>query len=375
MLRGGCLRGMTALRRGLHPRISIACSLAVALFARGATAAPPSPSPSTSKTVVVAGPQDDAIATRLQKELTALGYETVRLGALDTCARQAIITATNESSAIAATCSDGDQVGVWIVDSQGTLRLRDVVVAREEGERARETTAVRAAEITRATLSLREAEDEAARRSPPPAQEPPPAPVKWETYDRGAGASKNPAAPVREGRAPLLVIGGGISSLLGVDATVIAFSGQVELRLLKNMALAARLEMPAESSTISNAANIQVAPGLAGAGVDFPLRDPTSFIIPRFGGGVGGVWFRAQRPAGPNSRGVLLSEGSDTAASFAMYGDAALSMRIVGALRITVDGILGTTTSRLVARNEGQAIAYWGQPFGTLALRLELMFP
>ena len=67
--------------------------------------------------------------------------------------------------------------------------------------------------------------------------------------------------------------------------------------------------------------------------------------------------------------------GSDTTWSFATYGTAALSMRIVGPVRMNVDGVFGTTFSRLVVQTNNAHRAYWGAPFGALALRLEALVP
>ena len=60
--------------------------------------------------------------------------------------------------------------------------------------------------------------------------------------------------------------------------------------------------------------------------------------------------------------------------AFAAYGTAALSMRIAGPVRMAVDGVFGSTFSRLVVRTQGIDRAYWGAPFGALALRLEALF-
>ena len=75
------------------------------------------------------------------------------------------------------------------------------------------------------------------------------------------------------------------------------------------------------------------------------------------------------------SRGLVqTAEASDSTASFAVFGDFGLSMRIHGPFRMTAEGTLGATTSRLVVRDRGTHAAYWGQPYGALALRKELMF-
>jgi hypothetical protein len=362
------------MKRGLVAALTTASLVA---FTTAAAAAPP-------RRVVVAGPDEDAVAKRMEKELAALGFETVRVGALGGCTRSAVVVAVEDSSAIAATCSDGDQVGIWIADG-GTLRLRDVVVVREDGESGRETTAVRAAEVTRATIAMHDAEAESRPSQPPPA--PPPKPVVqpqpegWETFDRGTLAPKPSVRQVRSSRrAPLFLAGAGISTLIGVDANVASFSGQVEVGLGRYVTAAARIELPIERSTVSRPSNINVAPAFAGAGIGVPLVASDSFIIPRLGAGAGVVWLRATRLPPEtfldSASGIAIpADGiSDTTASFAMYSNAGLSMRIYRPLRLTVDGILGTTTSRLVVRDQGVHAAYWGTPFGALALRAELMF-
>ena len=105
-------------------------AVAAATLALATTGSIASASAAPAHRVLVAGPDDDAIAARVQKELTALGFETLRVGALEGCARSAVVRAAQEESAIAAACSDGDQVGVWVTDGD-TLRLKDVVVVRE----------------------------------------------------------------------------------------------------------------------------------------------------------------------------------------------------------------------------------------------------
>ena len=49
-------------------------------------------------------------------------------------------------------------------------------------------------------------------------------------------------------------------------------------------------------------------------------------------------------------------------------------MRVGGPFRLMVDGLFGTTANRLVVRDSGVHVAYWGQPMAALALRAELMF-
>ena len=331
-----------------------------------------------ARRVVVAGSADDTIATRIQKELTALGFEPVRMGALDTCARSAVMIAARDSEAAAAMCSDGDQVGIWVADG-GTLRLRDVVVVHEEGDPSRETTAVRAAEVMRATLAMRDADEGAASAAPPPPSPASPAedhpPVDRDTSERPAPSTP---APPSANRAPTFLLSTGISGLFGVDASAAAFSAKTEIGLLRHLTAAARIEYPLGGAELAGRDSLAVAPAFVGAGFGVPIAGPDAFIIPRVGAGVGFAWVDATRraetmvflPSGLTET----AEASDSVASFAFYADVGLSMRLYRALRLTADGVLGATSSRLVVRDRGVHAAYWGQPFGALSLRVELMF-
>ena len=347
-----------------------AVSLAAAFFATSGSVSPALAAPEARR-VVVAGAEGDTIADGVQKELTALGFETVRVGALDGCARTAVAVAARDSEATAATCSDGDQIGIWVADA-GTLRLRDVVVVREEGDAARETTAVRAAEVTRATIAMRDAEEEAARPPPAPQPKSQPQPLENVQEDRPEASS----TPTRTSRAPTFLVSAGISGLLGVDASAAALSTKAEVGVFRHLTAAARLDYPLESPELGAGSPLTVAPAFAGAGIGLPISGTDALIIPRFGAGVGVAWVTATRPEGFSFTGVspvTTPETSDSTASFAMYADAGLSLRLYRALRMTVDGVFGATTSRLVVRDQGVHAAYWGQPFGALALRLELM--
>jgi hypothetical protein len=209
-----------------------------------------------------------------------------------------------------------------------------------------------------------------------------------ENIDRPTPKAVERAAPT-VGRAPTFLIGAGFSSLLGVDASVAAFSGQAEVGILRHLTAAARIEYPVESSEADGpfGGQIKIAPAFAGAGIGIPLTGPDSLVVPRLGAGAGVAWLTAKKgpterfdsPAGSSvSNFVTDPAGEDSTASFAVYASAAVSMRLYKPLRLTADGVFGSTTSRLVVRNlvdnERINVAYWGAPFGAVALRLELQF-
>jgi hypothetical protein len=172
-----------------------------------------------------------------------------------------------------------------------------------------------------------------------------------------------------------------MSSLMGVDATVGAFSADVELGILRNVNLALRAELPIDSHRVAGSfATSQLYPGTVGLGLVVPLTAPRSFIIPRLGGGFGVVWvhatgtneFTVQSPGSSTTTTEPTSGNGITAAG---YVTAALSMRVYGPLRISSDGLLGATAARLVVRGGGETLAYWGRPYGALGIHAEIVLP
>lgn len=339
-----------------------------------------------TRRIVVGGRSEDSLTARVQKELTAMGFDVVRVDSAEGCSRSAVTERIRDAAAHAATCTDGDAIGVWIIEPTG-LRLRDVIVARASDDHERDNAAVRAAEIARASIELVDAEAEAktkpaATPAPAPAPSTPPRTVSWEKREADRPAAAPPKAPAK--RTPTFVAGVGLSTLMGVDASVAAFSGEAEIGVTRWLAIAPRIELPIEERDISGAPSVKVRPGFTGIAVLFPVAHPGAFVIPRFGGGLGGAWVQAV--ASPtsftrfNQQGefetfTTSTGGSDTTWSLAAYTNAQLSMRIVGPVRMNVDGIFGTTMQRLVVKTQGVDRAYWGAPFGALALRLEVMFP
>ncbi len=331
------------------------------------------------RVVVVAGPVDDPLAQRTQKELTALGFETVRIGPADNCSFQTLAQRVESAVASAAACSDGEQIGVWALERAG-LRLREVVLGGSD-DHAREVAGVRAAEIARASVELREQEDEAAARGATSPKTQPTWTAAAEDRDR-VPLEPKPRA-VEEKRTPLLAMGVGMSSLFGADASVGTFGAQAEVGILRWLAVAARLEYPIESHDLNHSGQMfEVAPGLAAAGVNVPIMNASSFVIPRFGGGFGVTWIRAKtsdinsfvsNADGTFTEFTLQKGGEDTTASPAGYLSAGVSMRIYGPLRLTADGLFGTSMSRMVVRSASTHVAYWGQPFGALSLRFEVL--
>lgn len=357
---------------------SLAVAAAVIALCSGDAEAAP------TRRVVVVGKDGDAMTDRVNKELGAMGFEVLRIDGGEGCSRSAVSRHIRDAAAHAATCTDGDAVGVWIMEPTG-LRLRDVIVARTPDEQQRDMAAVRAAETARASIESVDQEAEAkAQAAKPPPLPPPPPPVTPAPAAPGADRPTASAAKRDLKKTPAFVAGFGLSTLMGVDASVAALSAEAEIGVTRWLAIAPRLELPVEERDIAGSPSVKVRPGFTGVAAVIPLTHPGAFVIPRFGAGLGGAWLHAQ--SAPTSFTRFEQDGSvntfptstggaDTTWSLAAYGTAALSMRIAGPVRMTVDGVFGTTMHRLVVKTTNIDRAYWGAPFGALALRLEALFP
>jgi len=335
-----------------------------------------------NKKVVVAGQPSDALVARLEKELGAMGFDVVRIDVGPRCARAAVVAAMKQQGAQAAACAGDDAVGVWVSDGAG-VKLRDVIVVREADEHARDMAAVRAAETTRAGIELALAENDGAEaKEPVSPKAPEPAPAtapEPEDKDVPPGVVTDRKGPVK--RTPLFVLGAGLSSVMGVDASAAAFSAEAEIGISRWLAIAPRLDYPIEWHEVDGQ-GLRVKPGFTGVAAVIPILPPSSFVIPRFGAGLGAAWVQAEAtstsrsqvlPDGTFQQSTVVAPASDYQMVPAGYLTAAVSLRIAGPVRATFDGVLGTTVERLVVRVDSFDRAYWGTPFGALAMRVEVM--
>ena len=353
-------------------RIAIASALLVGLttFCRQASAG--------NTRVVVAAKEGDPVAVRLQKELVAMGFEPVRVDDAAGCSRAAIAAWVEEMHASGATCTDGSTVGVWVVGKSG-LRLADTVSPREGDDAAPDLLAVRAAETARASLELPGAE--AADAALPPSKPPPTWSKDSLSPEVDAGLRRRDRAPAAAPlpRTPTATLAAGASAVMGADVTAAAFDMELDIRLARYVALATRAAIVPGGATVSSGrSTVEVAPNVFGIGPIFALASQDSFAIPRLGGGVGLVWLRTSpvtaQPSFSGDDQSSFGTRSDSIVSPLAYANAAVSLRVSGPFRLAFDAMLGTTAHRMVVRTEGQHLAYWGQPFGALAFRAELLF-
>ena len=313
--------------------------------------------------VVVAGPESDPVASHLVDELTALGFQPTRAFDDGSCERDAIAASMRSVHAPGATCSNGTSVTVYGTGPSG-VRVVDVVEPGPNDESPAEVLAMRAAEATRASIEL------AATEPRPPAPQPP----QWSTSTWDSSADRPPPereAPAERHFTPTLVVGGGMAAVMGADAESAALDIEMELRVYRHLAIAARVDVPLTPLSGTLAARpdraVSVLPGLAGIGPVLPLAPAQSRFIPRIGGGLGIAWLSSH----PLYTAIPVD---DDIASPMAYANAAMALRLAGPVRLVLEGLFGSTAHRMVVRADGQHMAYWGHPFGTIAFRTELTF-
>jgi hypothetical protein len=212
-----------------------------------------------------------------------------------------------------------------------------------------------------------------AAAEPEPSARPAPTWSNASPFDADVPA-KPPKRPTAAApRTPAFAMGMGISALMGADATAAALDTEIELRLARYLGLSARTALTFDGVPVATSRSVvRVAPSIFGIGPVVPLTATDAFIIPRVGAGVGVVWLRSSAALAGNSSSAF--GASDSIVSPMGFLSGAMSMRVGGPLRLTLEGLLGTSVHRMVVRAQGEDVAYWGQPFGTVALRGEMMF-
>lgn len=330
--------------------------------------------------VVIAGPKKDPIAARLEKELVALGFAPVAVGALPDCTGPAVTSAVQNAGASAALCSNGGRVAVWTDDGH-ELKLRDTIVARDA--HGAETMAMQAAEVMRANIAFREPEPVV----PPPAKaEPPPPSGGWEDFENEDRAP--PKAKPLPPRAPLLTFSAGASYLVSRGGSLGGLSLHGSVGLHRYFSLALHVDAPLNGTRATpmttaapaDGSHVRITPGLAGVGLEVPFAPTSSVVIPRLGASVGTAWVHATKTAGSltDQFGAFLATTEELGGTtFAPAGwlSAAFSFHVGGPLRVVADGLVGATAGGIVIRNQRIPVTRYGVPLASVGLRAELVLP
>jgi hypothetical protein len=331
--------------------------------------------------VVISGAKKDPLATRLEKELVALGFAPVAVGPLQDCGGTAIENAVKNAGASAALCSNSGKVAVWTDDGH-ELKLRDTVVARDA--HAAETIAMQAAEVMRANIAFREPEPVI----PPPEKAAAPGPTAdWSDFDNEDHSGPKPKKKEEASRAALFTVSAGASYLMSSSAALSALSFHSSVRAHRYVSLTLHADVPVTgtratpmtTTPVPDGSHVRVTPGIAGAGVEIPFTNANSVVQPRLGASVGVAWVYASKTAGALSDqlGSFISateEVNDTIVAPAGWASAGFSFQLAGPLRLIADGLIGATAGGVTIRNQTHAIARWGLPLAAVGLRAELLW-
>jgi hypothetical protein len=159
-------------------------------------------------------------------------------------------------------------------------------------------------------------------------------------------------------------VGLGIGTTLGSVANS-TFSADFEGAVGRHMALSLRLEAPI---AVDSSQGYDASTGLALGGVTFPFARASSDFIPRLGASTGLAWLNVSTPGAVTSDQMLFS--------MVAVATAGASLKVSGVLRLVADASVGTSFRRVVVESSSGAERFtWGQPFGMLATRLELLIP
>lgn len=336
--------------------------------------------------VAILGPDGSPIVARLQRNVAAMHMEAVN-ATVNVCTRDVITRLLKELRVGSALCADGDAVAIWIKDDERVV-LKDVIVSQDSDERTQEVTAARAAMALRA-LPAKDAPNGAAAGDAAATSSSsggvltivangPNATVT--TTDpstmpsSGVPAKDAPATAPRaptpsERMTPLLVLGLGPGTTSSHNGTSFAISAEAEIGVSRYVTLVPWLSyVPANRQVERPEGTAEFRPTIFGLGFGIPILRPSSFVIPRIGGGYGILWMHvspetAVAPAQTKKPEDLLAP--------LMYLTAAVSFKVTPSFRIAAEGLAGVSSHRMVVRVARQNAAEWGVPIANLSLRGE----
>jgi hypothetical protein len=353
------------------PFVALALALAFAL----ASAASSTPAAAATPRVLVTGPSGDALTQRIEREASSLGLVTVRGDDTTGCSTGAAARAATTEDVRAVLCTNGTVVLVWSVSSKG-IHLDDVLMPPDQ-DTPTATLAMRAAEVARVKIAaaleppkpppievlpseLRERPEDAVLE---PHRHDDPGPLTL-TSDEVDALEADPNASARSTGVGTN-IGLGIGTTLGSIENA-TFSADFAGSIGRHAALSLRIEAPL---AVDSSQGYDASTGLALGGISFPFARPSADIIPRLGAGTGFAWLNMQSPTDS-------SASMDTKFFIVAVATAGASLKVSGILRLAADASIGSSFHRVVIESSsGTKLLEWGQPFGMIATRLELLIP
>jgi hypothetical protein len=340
------------LMRGRCPHSLLLACVGAVVFASSAQAA-------TSR-VAVLGKDGVPILRHLERNARSSSLD-VALGTVWTCSREVVTLAMNELLADAALCADGDTIGIWGRDGERVV-LQTVIVDGGGDEHEQQVTATRATTALGQRSRGRDAESGNAGVG---------------ANSEGSPTTKDAPAPraprISARTAPRLVLGLGPAIVASRHGSSLAISAEAQIAFGRHVAVVPWISFVPENRPVERpegAASFR--PTIFGFGFALPMLAPSSWIVPRVGGGYGVLWLHVSPETA--AAGAVMRKPEDLLAPLA-YGTAAISIALGASFRVTGEAFAGLASHDLVVRIAGQSAANWGVPLGGLALRAEWVLP
>jgi hypothetical protein len=328
--------------------------------------------------VAILGPDEAPIVARLQRNVASMHMEAVT-ATVNVCTRDVVTRLLTELRVESALCADGDAVAIWIKDGgDGRVVLKDVIVSQGSDDRTQEVTAARAAMALR-QLPAKDAGG-AAQKDPGAltiVANGPGATIAATDPNAVPGAD-TPARPLKppppeERITPRLVLGIGPGTATSRDGTSFAISAEAEIGVSRYVAVVPWVTfIPVNRTAERPEGTATFRPTLFGIGFGIPILKPSSFVVPRIGGGYGILWMHvspetAVAPAQTKKPEDLLAP--------IIYTTAALSFAVTPSFRVVGEGLIGVSSHDMVVRIAQQSAARWGVPMANLSARAEWVLP
>jgi hypothetical protein len=324
------------------------------------------PSYALPSRVAVLAPPETPVAGRLERNVTSMSLFPVR-DVVDACTRAAVTRRLDTLDADSALCTDGDSVGVWIMDSDHVV-LKDVIVSTSADERGQEITAARATMVLRAGLGKKDAGPQGITIV---AQGPNAgiySTAVTPTVVRDTAPPAPPPKPMPR-MAPPLVLAVGPAASASRDGTSFSITAAAEIGFSRTVALVPWINfVPANRVAETSAGSASFRPTIFGLGFSMPFTPPSSTLVPRLGAGYAMLWMHvspetAQAPAAARKPEDLLAP--------ALYVSGSLSLALTKSFRVAAEAMGGVASHQMIVRIANERAAYWGVPIATLGLRGE----
>lgn len=325
--------------------------------------------------VAILGPERSSIVPRLQRNF-ANDPANLASAVVSSCTRLTVAKYLYDLDAQTAICTDGDVVSVWKMESD-YVELVDAVPITRGDDRSIELIAARVTIAARTGVTSNDSsstmivvgadgQSTMSGNHEPTAAPPPheivvdrPLPIAALSPERIAPKAIFYAGPTYLGSKA----GGSFAINVGVEigvSRVVTLNGWVST-----------IPIARDVGTANGTASYR--PTIIGMGFGVPLLSWKNILVPRLGAGYALIWMHTW-PGSATGGSSVIGESEDLWAP-AMYGTAALSVRIRENLRLAAEGMFGTSTHKMIVRIASERTDSWGVPFASIGGRVEVVLP